>query len=58
MPQPPASSIAAWGSYVRDHDIPWTDLNMAGEALAAFWRPLLVAEEGSDATHWWADGWS
>lgn len=58
MTAPPASWVAAWDSYLRDHDIPWTDLDAAGEALASFWQPLLMADEGSGAAHWDADGWT
>jgi predicted nucleotidyltransferase component of viral defense system len=58
MHAPPASWDVPWESYVRDHDIPWTDLKAAGEALASFWRPLLVNEEGSDAALWDAETWA
>ncbi len=58
MPAPPNSWAATWEYFVQDHNIPWTDINAAGEALASFWRPLLVTEEGSDAALWSADGWA
>jgi hypothetical protein len=58
MHAPPASWDVPWESYVRDHDIPWTDLKAAGEALASFWRPLLVNEEGSHAALWDAETWA
>ena len=58
MPAPPTTWVAAWESYVGDHDIPWIDLDAADEALMSFWRPLLVTEEGSGPAHWDADGWT
>ena len=58
MPAPPAPWVAAWDSYVRDHDILWTDLDAAGETLASFWRPLLVNEAGTHPAHWDADSWA
>jgi predicted nucleotidyltransferase component of viral defense system len=37
MPAPPATWVATWESYVRDHDIPWTDLDAAGEVRTPGW---------------------
>ena len=58
MPAPPATWVAVWESYVRDHDIPWSNLDAAGEALASFWRPLLVSEAGTHPAHWDVDSWA
>jgi predicted nucleotidyltransferase component of viral defense system len=58
MPAPPTTWIAAWESYVRDHDIPWTDLDAADEAIMSFWRPLLVNEAGTRPAHWDTDSWA
>ena len=58
MPAPPTTWAAARESYVRDHDIPWTDLDAAGAALASFWRPLLVSEAGTHPAHWDANSWA
>ncbi len=57
MPAPPTTWVAAWGSYARDHDIPWTDLDAADEALLSFWRPLLVSEAETRPAHWDDDSW-
>lgn len=56
LPQPPASWIAAWDSYARDHRLPWTSLDAAGVALASFWRPVLTdgtESQGTGQDAWW-----
>ena len=58
LPSPPTTWGATWDSYVRDHTVPWTDLNVASEALAAFWRPLLVREQESDDAIWDPEAWA
>ena len=58
MPAPPASWVAPWESHVRDHDLPWPDLEAAGEALASSWQPLLVTEEAPDAVLGDAENWA
>jgi hypothetical protein len=45
LPSPPTSWAAAWDSYVSGHGIPWGDLDAASEALASFWRPLLIGDD-------------
>lgn len=58
LPAPPTTWVAAWETYVREHDLHRTDLDAAGEALMSFWRPLLVSEAVTPPAHWDADRWS
>jgi hypothetical protein len=55
---PPGSWAAAWNSFVSDHDIPWTDLDAAGQALEVFWRPLLVGDQEPDNVSWDPEDWA
>lgn len=48
LPPAPTSWAVTWDTYVGDHDIPWSDLHAANDALAAFWWPLLI---GNDEAH-------
>lgn len=58
LPSSPTSWAAVWNSFVSDHGIPWTDLNAAGEALAGFWRPLLVNDQTSVEASWDPEAWA
>ncbi len=58
MPAPPGQLGRHLDSYVRDHAVPWTDLNAASEALAALWRPLLVSEQESGDATWDPEAWA
>ena len=58
LPSPPSSWAAAWNSFVSDHGIPWTDLNAADEALAGFWRPLLIDDQASVEANWDQEAWA
>jgi predicted nucleotidyltransferase component of viral defense system len=58
LPSPPASWAATWDSYVRDHDVPWTDLNAASDALAEFWEPVRTNAQQPEEAAWDAGAWS
>jgi len=58
LPPSPSSWVAVGNSFVSDHDIPWTDLNAAGQALEASWRRLLVGDQGSDNVGWDPEAWA
>ncbi len=58
LPTPPGSWAATWNSFVSDHDIPWTDLDAAGQALETFWQPLLIGDQGSADVSWYPAGWA
>jgi hypothetical protein len=53
---PPSTWATAWSAFVRDHDIPWTNLTTASDALTKLWDPVLVPEQPPDAT-WSAHRW-
>jgi predicted nucleotidyltransferase component of viral defense system len=59
LPAPPTSWAATWESYVGDHDISWSDLDAASEALASFWLPMLIGtdDEADDAV-WDPAAWA
>ncbi len=58
LPSPPTSWTATWGAYVGDHDIPWSDLDAASEALASFWLPLLIEDDEADGAVWDPATWT
>ena len=58
LPTPPGSWAAAWSSFVSEHDIPWSDLDAASQALEAFWGPLLIGHPGSDYVSWDPEAWA
>jgi hypothetical protein len=59
LPAPPNSRAPTWDAYVGYHEIPWSDLDAANEALAAFWLPLLIGagDEADDAV-WDISAWA
>jgi hypothetical protein len=59
LPAPPASWAATWDSYVGDHDISWSDLDAASEAIASFWLPLLIGDDDeADDAVWDPAAWA
>jgi predicted nucleotidyltransferase component of viral defense system len=58
IPHPPDTWVAAWRSYVDDHDLPWRDLAAAGTALTVLWYPLLADEPPPGPSSWDAVSWS
>jgi len=55
IPDPPDSWADRWAQFVTIYNIPWTTLTQAGQALRAFWNPL-IGEPLPDAT-WDPDTW-
>lgn len=56
---PPPSWETEWATYVRDHAIVWDSLDGAGQALLAFWTPLLAGKLPPNARwHPRTWGWS
>ncbi len=43
-------------AFVRDHDVPWTDLTSPGDALTDLWDPILAPQPPPDAI-WSANRW-
>lgn len=59
FPPAPTSWASAWDAYVGDHDIPWSDLDAASEALASFWLPLLTGDDDeADEAAWDPTTWT
>jgi hypothetical protein len=58
LPPPPTSWAATWAAYAGDHDIPWSGLNEASEALASFWRPLIMRDDEADEAVWDPGTWA
>ena len=58
LPRPPQQWVRAWTSFVRDHAIPWANLDVAYSALTQLWAPILeppVRVQAWDPSAWtWA----
>ncbi|MFN0092217.1 MAG: hypothetical protein ACKVWR_18410, partial [Acidimicrobiales bacterium] len=55
LPPPPTQWERTWAGYVRDHSIPWTNLDAAYAALQQLWAPILAPParpQTWDAAEW------